>query len=196
MKEVGHVQTCKTHTSFRAQTEGAYRQRTSGCTRWGCQVERKRCGCVRVCQSVCELLWQRSRESEWACVKEGLFLASHFFSLLLQRNAIGVRETRAGSKQSSACHTHTYTQHLAAPSNTRHGNGTAAIRGEEPFLSIEGETESKMKGRKWAREEEKGGQRCVSENSPSLKIQYFYAALTRITDTWHSLFFFKMCGVL
>lgn len=56
-------------------------------------------------------------------------------------------------------HRHTHRQHLAALSNTRHGNGTAAIRGEEPFPSIEGETESKMKGRKRAGEGERKGDR-------------------------------------
>lgn len=130
---------------FRAQTEVC-----GACLCCGRQVESEHSECA--CLPMCVCLSDSAAQRVWVCVKEGLFLASHFFSLLLQRNAIGVRETRAGSKQSSACHTRAYppthTQHLAAPSNTRHGNGTAAIRGIEPFLSIEGETESEMKGRK------------------------------------------------
>lgn len=95
-------------------------------------------------------------------MKGGYFWRLIFFFLLPQRNAIGVRETRAGSKQSSACHTHTHAH--TAPSNTRHGNGTAAIRGEEPFPSIEGEmgernerTKERASERERERETGKGG---------------------------------------
>lgn len=62
------------------------------------------------------------------------------------RSASGKREL-AASNHLPATHAHTHT-HLTVPSNTRHGNGTAAIRGKEPFPSIEEETESEMKGRK------------------------------------------------
>lgn len=104
---------------------------------------------VRASACVCASLTTQRRERVGLC-EGGLFLASHFFFPPAAAKKCDRRPGNESWQQAIIClpHTHTHTEHLTVPSNTRHGNGTAAIRGKEPFPSIEEETESEMKGRK------------------------------------------------
>lgn len=130
------------------------------------------CVCQRV--YVCVSLTAQRREGASLC-EGGLFLASHFFPPAAakkrdrrpgneswQRAIICLphihthRHTHTPTYTNRHTHTHTNTQHLTALSNTRHGNGTAAIRGEEPFPLHRGR-DGERNERKKERARERGG---------------------------------------
>lgn len=132
------------------------------------------CMCLRVCASLCMCEYLTARRGEWLGLCEGgLFLASlspslSFFPCCRKetRSASGKREL-AASNHLPAVRTHTYTHHSDSTSQRW---ATRAMATEQPqleakslFPSIEGETESKMKGKKRAGERERGSERGGEE---------------------------------